>query len=109
MTIKIKQAPGINLEFEEAILFHITQLLMGAHKYHKIRKTRYKIGRLEVDVFYGELAGLVLIEFEQRFPGEHLELPKNFLVEEVTGDTRFENHNLCQLDKIPDEWRCQLV
>lgn len=107
LTIKIKQAPGINLEFEEAIPLHSANLLMGAHKYHKIRKIRYKIGRLEIDVFLGELAGLVLIEFEQKFPEEQFEIPSDFLVKEVTGDIQFENHHLCKLDKLPEEWRCQ--
>lgn len=109
LTIKIKQAPGINLEFEEAIPLRIANLLMGIHKYHKIRKTRYKIGRLEIDVFLGLLNGLVLIEFEQKFPGEQFKIPANFLTKEVTGDEAFENHHLCQLDKLPDGWRCQDV
>lgn len=108
LTIKIKQAPGINLEFEEAIPLHIANLLMGAYKYHKIRKTRYKIKGLEIDVFYGELAGLVLVEFEQK-DGVEFEIPTGLLIKEVTGDTQFENHHLCQLDKIPEEWRCQIV
>lgn len=109
LTIKIKQAPGINLEFEWAILLRDANLLMVVHKYHKIRKIRYKIGRLEVDVFLGELAGLVVIEFEQKYPGEPFEIPADFLVEEITGDARFSNNNLCRLDKIPEEWRCRDV
>lgn len=109
LTIKIEQAPGINLEFEKAISIRDANLLMGAHKYHKVRKTRYKINGLEIDVFLGELAGLVLAEFEQKFSGEEFEIPPNLFMEEVTGDARFSNHNLCQLDKIPEEWRCQIV
>ena len=104
--IKIKDGPGRNFEFsDDNLSLKDAMKLMGAHKYHKIRKTRYKIGRLEVDVFLGELEGLVLIEFEQNFSGEHFEIPADFSVEEVTGDTRFENHHLCQLDKLPEEWR----
>jgi CYTH domain-containing protein len=110
LTIKIKEKPGINLEFEWEIPLSVANHLMPFHKHHKARKIRYHIGRLEVDVFLGELAGLVLLEFEQEYSGEPFEMPKIFLVvEEVTGDPRFENHNLCQLDKIPEEWRCQDV
>lgn len=109
LTIKIKEKPGINLETEWEIPLALAKHLIVFHKFHKIRKIRYKIGRLEVDVFLGELEGLVLIEFEQKYQGEPLEIPPEFIVEEVTGDERFENHNLCQLDTIPDEWRCQDV
>jgi len=110
MFIKIKESAGRNFEFaDDNLSLKDAMKLMSAHKYHKIRKTRYKIGRLEVDVFLGELVGLVLIEFEQKFPGEPFEIPADFLVEEVTGDPRFENHNLCQLDKLPEEWRCQRI
>lgn len=108
LTIKIKQAPGINLEVEGEIPLRIANLLMGAHKYHKVRKTRYKMKGLEIDVFYGELAGLVLVEFEYK-DGVECEIPTGLLVEEVTGDERFSNHNLCQFDKIPEEWRCEVV
>jgi len=108
--IKIREGPGRNFEFvDDNLLLKDAMKLMRAHKYHKIKKTRYRIGRLEVDVFLGELEGLVIIEFEQKFPREPIKIPESFLVEEVTGDIRFENHHLCQLDKLPEEWRCQCV
>jgi CYTH domain-containing protein len=109
LTIKIKIVPGVNLELEPKISLSLARWLMKHHKYHKVRKIRYKIGRLEIDVFLGELAGLVLIEFEKKHLNETAEIPVGFVVEEVTGDERFSNHNLCQLDKIPEEWRCQDV
>lgn len=109
LTIKIKLAPGVNLELEGKIPFFLRKGLVRFQKHRKVRKTRHKIGRLEIDVFSWELEGLVLIEFEQKFSGEHFEIPVNFLVKEVTGDARFSNHNLCQLDKIPERWRCQDV
>lgn len=107
LTIKIKKEPGINYEATEEIPEEIGKELMAAHKYRKVRKTRYRIGRFEIDVFLAELEGLVLIEFEQKFSGEPMEIPPGFEVEEVTGDERFENHNLCQLSELPAEWRCQ--
>lgn len=109
LTIKLKESPGLNIELEDEIPPPMAPKLMACHKYHKIRKTRYKMGRLEVDIFYGPLEGLVLIEFEKQFTEERAEIPKEFVVKEVTGDPRFENHNLCQLDRLPKEWRCQDV
>ena len=109
LTIKIKEAPGINLEFEVEIPKQFAEKFMRSCKHYRIRKTRYKIGRLEVDVFYGELAGLVLAEFEQSFPGEKIEIPKSLVVKEVTDDEQFLNHNLCQLNELPKEWMCEFV
>ncbi len=109
LTKKIKIAPGLNIEDEDEIGLFNAKQLMRFHKYHKVRKTRYKVGRLEIDVFLGRLNGLVLIEFEKEYSDEKCEIPVDFLVEEVTGDERFENNNLCQLDKLPEEWRCQDV
>jgi len=109
LTIKIKEVAGVNLQFEEEIPKQFAKKFMRSCKHYKIRKTRYKIGRLEIDVFYGELAGLVLVEFEQSFPGENIEIPKSLVVKEVTGDENFLNHNLCRLNKLPEEWRCEFV
>ena len=106
LTIKIKLRPGVNLELEGRIPFFLRKFLLRFQKHRKVRKIRYEIGRLEIDVFLGELDGLVLIEFEQKFSGEHFEIPAGFIIKEVTGDVRFSNHNLCKLDKMPEEWRC---
>lgn len=105
LTIKLKKAPGSNLQFEAKISLYVARNLLEAHKYNKIFKTRYRAKRLEVDVFHGRLAGLVLIEFEKKSPEEKAEIPTGFIVQEVTGDERFENHNLAKLDSIPDDWR----
>ena len=97
------------MEFEVEIPKQFAEKFMRSCKHYRIRKTRYKIGRLEVDVFYGELAGLVLAEFEQSFPGEKIEIPKSLVVKEVTDDEQFLNHNLCQLNELPKEWMCEFV
>jgi CYTH domain-containing protein len=108
---KLKLAPGVNVELGGEIPFSWGNRLIRHHKYHKVRKIRYRIGRWELDIFLGELTGLVLLEFEKKFRSELAPLfPINvpdFM--EVTGDTRFENHNLCRLEKIPEEWRCEIV
>lgn len=107
LTIKIKEAAGKNYELEEELELDAAQKLLNSHKYNKILKTIYFLGRLEVHVFYHKLKGLVLLEFEKRFPDETVEIPLGFEVREVTGDERFDNHNLAKLDSLPKEWKCK--
>jgi len=109
LTTKRKLAPGKNLETTEEIPLSLANQMMPFHKYNQINKIRHRIGRLELDIFQGILSGLVLLEFEKNFPEEQCEIPPGFEVKDVTGDERFENHNLCQLDRLPEEWRCQRV
>lgn len=109
LTIKIRDVAGFSYEFEEKISLPYGEIIMRASKCHEITKTRYKLGPLEVDIFLGRLAGLVLIEFERRHQEDRAEIPAGFDVKEVTGDPLFENENLCRLEKLPKGWRCQDV
>jgi adenylate cyclase len=65
----------------------------------RLRKRRYLVPlddlQAEVDVFEGDLGGLVTaeIEFESEAAAERFELP-DWLGEEVTGDHRYANQNL---------------
>lgn len=55
-----------------------------------IEKERYICGRWEIDVFAGELKGLVVAEIELVAEDEQIELP-SFIGKEVTGDRRYYN------------------
>jgi len=79
--------------------------LWEATKGKRVEKTRYEIphesGTIELDVYHGDLDGLLLAEME--FPGEKESnkfTPPEWLSEEVTDDKRYKNQNLA-LHKIP--------
>jgi adenylate cyclase len=67
----------------------------------RLEKTRYQIReagqKIELNVFRGNLEGLVLaeIEFPSREKSREFE-PPNWLGEEVTEDSRYKNQNLAQ-------------
>lgn len=65
-----------------------------------VEKTRYRLSRWEVDIFHGKLAGLVLAEVELSSSDEETPPPPPGveLVQEVTLDPLFTNHNLALLD-----------
>lgn len=109
LTIKIKKRPGVNREYEQEIHPKFADSLARFRKFNKIRKTRRYIGNLELDVFYVQLYGLVILEFEKKTGQEVLEIPSDILAEEVTGDERFDNHNLAKLDAMPEKWKCEIA
>ena len=111
LTVKIDKDPdlGERYELEDDIPKDAILALAKAKKGDKIRKTRYQIGNLELNVFCGILGGLVLLEFEIKSEEDVFLMPFGFLAEEVTGDERFEGHNLAQLDCIPDDWKCEII
>ena len=55
-----------------------------------IDKTRFIVGRWEVDEFHGHLDGLVVAEIELTDENESFGLP-DFIGREVTGDARYYN------------------
>lgn len=73
----------------------------------RVAKTRYRVpheqGVIEVDVFFGHLAGtrIAEIEFESETASEDFE-PPDWLGEEVTGDPRWANGTLA-VDGAPEE------
>jgi len=66
----------------------------------RLSKVRHRLGRWEVDVFEGALAGLVLAEVELRAADEPTPAPPPavLLLREVTEDARFVNQALAGLD-----------
>jgi CYTH domain-containing protein len=65
-----------------------------------LKKTRYSVPPFGIDVFEGELSGLVLAEAEFNSAGEAaaLTLPP-FVVEEVTHDHRFAGGSLVEMSR----------
>lgn len=60
-----------------------------------VTKTRYSVPPLGIDVFDGELSGLVLAEAEFNSASEASEFkPPSFVVHEITSDDRFEGGSL---------------
>ena len=109
LTIKIEKEAGKDSELEGGIPKNALPALAAVRKGNKIRKTRYFIGNLELDVFLAQLDGLVLLEFERKSREDILVMPLGFIVEEVTGDERFRSHNFAKLDSIPEKWKCKIV
>lgn len=63
----------------------------------RIEKTRYQIGDMEVDVYKGNLTGLIIAEKEFGSEEESVQfmLPE-WVGEEVTNDERYKNKNLAK-------------
>jgi len=68
-----------------------------------VEKTRYQLGRWEIDIFQGKLSGLALAEVELSSETEETPPPPRGLglIREVTLDPAFTNHRLARLD--PEE------
>ncbi|SHF03698.1 CYTH domain-containing protein [Flavobacterium fontis] len=101
LTIKGKSnASGASrLEWEKEITVAEAQMLLPLCEKGTIQKTRYEVvsGQhiIEVDVFEGENAGLILAEIELQSEDETYAKP-DWLGEEVTHDARYYNAYLSQ-------------
>ena len=95
LTIKSRAAAtGISrLEYEYEIPTSDAEELFRLCKGALIEKTRYVIGRVELDVFDGDNAGLILAEIELSNEDERVELP-SWLGREVTDLKRYYNSEL---------------
>lgn len=94
LTIK---GPGLGRrpEFEYPIPLDDAQELLGLCG-AVIDKARYTIGRVELDVFEGPLAGLVLAEVEEVPPDEPIAPPEGIEWVEVTGQPEYESSSLAR-------------
>lgn len=97
LTLKSRQHSFTRKEFEYEIPVKDTLELFDQMIVDVIDKTRYKInyeGHIwEVDVFYGNNAGLIIAEIELNSEDEQFKKP-NWLGKEVTFDMRYCNSNL---------------
>lgn len=112
LTVKIGGRRRERRELETSLdAMDAQQLLSRACVGRTIRKTRYRVpaatadGRartIEVDVFHGELSGLVLAEVE--LPGPDAALPEvSWLGDDVTDRPRFYGAVLATTDMLPTE------
>ncbi|PIQ92875.1 MAG: adenylate cyclase [Parcubacteria group bacterium CG11_big_fil_rev_8_21_14_0_20_39_14] len=111
LTVKIKTAPDRKIEMESRIDIQTARELLN-HTTLCLRKTRYKIGRLEIDVFHEELEGLVLAELELESVEqmkEEVSFPPGFVVQEVTGSDWFDNHELARRRRVDAGWLYEMV
>ena len=97
LTIK---GPGkrVREEFEYEIPLHHARSLMKLCGERVLQKTRYRIGKWEVDQYHGRHNGLWLAEIELPAKCFQLKGPlPEWIGREVTEDPRFTNANLVQL------------
>lgn len=100
LTLKGENRGATRQEFEYAIPVSEARDILDdlCHK-PLIDKTRYEISAdnhlWEIDIFHGENRGLVVAEIELKDEDDHFERP-DWLLEEVTGDSRYYNSNLLQ-------------
>ena len=92
----------VEIEIEEVQYAHLKAMGVG----HCLEKRRYLIPwgdhTVELDIFEGEMAGLILaeIEFATREEAETISLP-GWFGREVTGDLRYSNNSL-SVKGLPD-------
>lgn len=110
LTLKI----GINgisrHEFEYDVPIKDAEELLALANGRMITKTRYEVKHArhvwEVDVYGGELDGLVVAEVEMKSEKENPVLP-DWLGREVTGDIRYSNQALAE-GSLPENWRDEI-
>jgi len=97
ITIKGKTQGATRAEFEYEIPRNEAEQLIAGFCEDVISKIRYDMeyaGKIwEVDVFFGDNAGLIVAEIELNSEDEDFELPP-WVGQEVTSDARYYNSNL---------------
>ena len=93
-TLTIKTGKGfLRTEFEYPVpVFEAQQLINGCA--NNVEKTRYDVGRVELDVYHDNNAGLVVAEIELTSETEEVEFPawlRPYVVREVTGEPAYAN------------------
>jgi adenylate cyclase len=94
LTIKLKGKNNLSRpEFNYEIPVDDGLILSAEVKDDPIDKTRYRIGRWEIDHFHKSLSGLWLAEIELEAETEYVAFPP-WIRREVTEDVRYSNANL---------------
>lgn len=106
----VKEKSAIqNIEYEMPLTENNYKILVNKVENHIIIKTRYNIKlennlKVELDVFHGNLEGLVFAEVE--FPNvetsENFEKP-NWLGEDISFDKRYDNTYISKIDRYNPE------
>ncbi|MDB5554208.1 MAG: adenylate cyclase [Rhizobium sp.] len=107
LTLKIGINGVARHEFEYDVPIEDAEELLGLANGGHITKTRYEVehhGHLwEIDVYEGDLKGLVVAEVELSSEHDDPALP-SWLGREVTGDQRFSNQALAE-GSLGKDWR----
>ena len=90
----------VRKEFEYRIPLNDARRMLAMCQW-QIDKTRYRVGRAEVDVYHGPLQGLIIAEIEMQRPSESTQLPQGIQGYDVTRDKRYKNKNLSKSQKVP--------
>ena len=96
LTVKSPSSAGglQRFEYEYEIPFGDANLIMFLCENRIIKKTRYKLNNSwEIDVYQGELSGLIIAEFEMKSAEEVINLPY-WLGKEVTTNPDYKNSSL---------------
>ena len=93
LTIKFRAEGLKRYEYEYEIPAAEAAELLSRCQASLIEKTRYRLGRIELDVFEGDNDGLIVAEIELASEDEKIELP-SWLGREVTGLKRYLNSEL---------------
>lgn len=106
LTIKSREPGLVRTEFEYSIPIDDARAMLPLRTGSLIEKTRTAIShggrRWEVDVFSGDLAGLVLAELELDDAARAVLLP-DWIGREVTGNPRYYNAALAVSGAVPVE------
>lgn len=101
-TLTVKAGRGlVREEVEFPVPAAAGAALMQIGGARRLNKTRHRLGRWEIDIFEGALAGLILAEVELAAADEPQPTPPEgvLLVREVTEDSRYVNQVLAGLDE----------
>lgn len=97
LSVKTKNVGIVRNEFEYEIPVEDAEELLKLCAPNILSKIRYKVEYKnhiwEVDIYEGNLAGLILAEVEINSPDEFVEIP-DWIGEEVSNDSRYYNVNL---------------
>ena len=93
LTIKFRAEGITRQEYEYEIPSADAEELLKQCQGSLIEKVRHNIGRIELDVFEGDNAGLIVAEIELTDEDERVELP-TWIGREVTGLERYFNSQL---------------
>ena len=93
LTLKFRADGLMRYEYEYEIPASDAEELLSRCQGALIEKMRYRIGRIELDVFEGDNAGLIVAEIELSNEDERVELP-SWIGREVTGLKRYFNSEL---------------
>lgn len=101
VTIKSKNHGATRNEWEyEVPALDIKEIIGACRVSPVIDKTRYRVGRWEIDEFHGALEGLTVAEIELTDENEQFGRPP-FIGREVTGDARYYNSSLAFASEPP--------